>query len=184
MLKGRNIGRMDIMLTIEQPVRLRNSINEDEISWILYTKVFAERIWNASGDKFEGKQETGVDNAQFNARYYPSVNSTMRLKQGIETSYFYITNVRSSPREGLMILNAERRDNMDETNSMLDLTGMVIFKGYWDPSGGTLPGTGNEGWLYKASANGTVSGFDIAQGAWILFLTDDPGQTLSNYDIR
>src|SRR6185369_11830274 len=117
MLSGRNIGKMDILLTVQQPVRMRNSINEDEISWILYTKVFGERIWNAGGDRFEGKQETGIDNATFNARYYPGVNSTMRVKQGIDDSYLYITNIRSSPREGLMIINAEARDNMDESNS-------------------------------------------------------------------
>ncbi len=62
--------------------------------------------------------------------------------------------------------------------------GMVIIKGNWDPSGGTLPGTGRMGWLYIASSNGTVSGFDIQQGMQILFLIDNPGQTISNYDIR
>lgn len=62
--------------------------------------------------------------------------------------------------------------------------GAVIYQGLWNPSGGTLPGTGQKGWFYRASADGTVGGFFIPLGAWIFFLTDDPGQTPSNYDIR
>lgn len=62
--------------------------------------------------------------------------------------------------------------------------GSVVYKGTWDVSTGLLPGSGSKGWLYKASTDGTVNGFDIPKGAWIFFLTDNPGQTLSNYDIR
>ncbi len=192
MLKGRNIGRLDILLTVEQPALMRNSINEDEISWILYSQVYAERVWNSSGDKFEGKQETGIDNAQFNARFYPGINSTMRLKQSIETSYFYITNVRNSPREGLMILNAERRDNMDESNSMLDLTGLVRIKGYWDASGGTLPSSAVEGdtWIigdgvHEDTGGGSISylggSIYLAPRSQITAVIDSPGQNWFNW---
>lgn len=115
MLKGRNIGRMRVPLLIQQPVLTRNSINEDEMSWVNFANVFAERVWEPNPEKFEGKQETGILTVQFNARYFPDVATTMRLKQSVENDYFYITNVRNSPREGLMEINAERRDNMNES---------------------------------------------------------------------
>jgi len=81
-------------------------------------------------------------------------------------------------------VNSNRNSCVSIRKSNPNIIGAVILKGNWDPSGGTLPGIGKQGWLYKASANGTVGGFDINQGMQILFLTDDPGQTLSNYDIR
>jgi head-tail adaptor len=114
MLKGRNIGRMDVLLTIEQPTKTRNSINEDELTWTTLGRFFAERTWNTGGEKFEGKQETNMDNVTFNARYNSSIDTTMRLFQENENTYFYINNVRSSRREGLTIINAVRRDNEQE----------------------------------------------------------------------
>lgn len=105
---------MDILLTIEQPTLTRNSINEDETTWTTLGKFFAERIWNSGGEKFEGKQETNVDNVTFNARYNSSIDTTMRLFQEDENTYFYINNIRSSRREGLTIINAVRRDNEQE----------------------------------------------------------------------
>lgn len=192
MLKGRNIGNMDVLLTIEQPGLSRNSINEDEVSWMLYTQVYAERIWNSAGDRFEGKQETGIDNVQFNARYYPLVNATMRLKQGIETSYFYITNVRSSPREGLMIINAESRNNMDESNSLVDLNGLIRLQGYWDASGGTLPPSALKGyqWIIGDGINEDTGGGNISYNGGTVYLAprsvitaniDNPGQNWFNW---
>jgi len=112
MLKGRTIGKMDILLTVEQPVYSRNAFNEDEISsWTQVGQYFAERIWSAGGEKFEGKQETNIDSVTFNLRYVEGITPLMRLKQANESSYFQINNVRSSMREGLTILNAIRRDN-------------------------------------------------------------------------
>jgi len=127
MLKGRNIGRMRVPLLIQQLVLTRNSINEDEFSWINFANVFAERIWETTPEKFEGKQETGILTAQFNARYIPNVTTTMRLKQSIENDYFYIVNVRNSPREGLMIINAEKRDNMNESY-VLQEDGFIVLQ--------------------------------------------------------
>lgn len=115
MLKGRNTGRMRVPLLIQQLVLTRNSINEDELSWVNFANVFAERVWEPMPEKFDGKQETDILMVQFNARYISNVTTTMRLKQSIENDYFYITNVRNSPREGLMVINAERRDNMNES---------------------------------------------------------------------
>lgn len=126
MLKGRNIGRMRVPLLIQQQVLTRNSINEDELSWVDFANVFAERVWEPSPEKFEGKQETGILTVQFNARYFPNVTSTMRLKQSIENDYFYIVNVRNSPREGLMVINAERRDNMNESYILLETSDLLI----------------------------------------------------------
>jgi len=111
MLKGRNIGRMDILLTIEQPVQTRNSINEDETSWTVLTQLFAERVWSRAGEKFEGDQEVGIDGVQFNARYNPNIDNTMRLKQATESTYFYITNVLSTIEENISTIYAIRRDN-------------------------------------------------------------------------
>ena len=119
MLKGRNIGSMDVLLTIEQPSQTRNSINEDITVWSTYGQLFAERVWNQSSEKFEGKQETGSDNVTFSARYNLGLTSLMRLFQESENSYFYITNVRSSRREGITIINAERRDNQDARQNYL-----------------------------------------------------------------
>lgn len=111
MLKGRNIGRMDVLLTIEQLTLTRNSINEDELSWNTYTQLFAERIWSRAGEKFEGSQEVDVDGVQFKARYNSGIDNTMRLKQSTESTYFYITNVLSTIEENISIIYAIRRDN-------------------------------------------------------------------------
>ena len=122
MLKGRNIGRMRVLLTVEQLTTTRNAINEGESSWSLYGKVFAERVWKPAGEKFEGAQETWLNDVEFNARFNSGINTTMRFKQGIDTSYFYITNVRSSRREGLTIINATRRDNQGNEARIFDNT--------------------------------------------------------------
>lgn len=111
MLKGRNIGRMDILLTIEQPTQTRNSINEDETTWTTYTQVFAERVWSRAGEKFEGDQEVGIDGVLFNTRYNSGIDNTMRLKQATESTYFYITNAYGTIEEGITTIRAIRRDN-------------------------------------------------------------------------
>jgi len=134
MLSGRNIGKMDVLLTIEQLTNTRNSINEDIASWSTFTQMFGERIWNSGGDKFEGKQETNLDNVIFNCRYNGSITTMMRFKQSNESTYFYITNVRSSMREGLTIINAERRDNQGDSviSNWILSTGSWRDIGVWD----------------------------------------------------
>ncbi len=102
---------MDVLLTVEQPTNTRNAFNEDETTWATYVQMFGARVWNKSGENFEGKQEVSSDNVTFNCRYNSGVNTTMRFKQANESTYFYIRNVRSSRREGLTILDAIRRDN-------------------------------------------------------------------------
>ena len=111
MLKGRNPGKLDVKLTIEQPSTIRNSINEGEVSWSSYGVLWAERLWTPSSEKFEGKQEVGSDNVMFRARYNSGLNTTMRLKQDTESTYFYITDVMSTIEEGTSVIVASRRDN-------------------------------------------------------------------------
>jgi head-tail adaptor len=111
MLKGLNPGKMDVKLTIEQPSKARNSINESEVSWSFYSVLWAKRLWTESSEKFEGKQEVGSDNVIFNARYNSGLNTTMRLKQDTESTYFYITDVMSTIEEGISVIVASRRDN-------------------------------------------------------------------------
>lgn len=111
MLSGRNIGKMDVLLTIEDKTLTRNAINEDEISWSTFGTMWAERIWKVSQEQFEGKQQTGFDRAEFRARYNPNITTSMRLKTDQETTYFYIIDASASRREDLTIILAERRDN-------------------------------------------------------------------------
>lgn len=102
---------MDILITVERPAQARNSINEDEATWTTFTQLFAERIWSRAGEKFEGAQEVGVDGVQFKARYNSVIDTTMRLKQANEQTYFYITNVLSTIEENISMIYAIRRDN-------------------------------------------------------------------------
>ncbi|MDE1971459.1 MAG: head-tail adaptor protein [Patescibacteria group bacterium] len=115
MLKGRNSGRLDILLTVQQIGNYtRNSINDSVDSWQLIGKIWAERVWNPSGERFEVSQQVASDNVTFNARYCAWITPMMRFVQNSEQFWFYITNVRSSLREDLTIITAERRDNQGD----------------------------------------------------------------------
>ncbi len=111
MIKGRNTGRLDIRLMVEQPVIAKNTIGENETTWTSYKTLWAERVLKPSGERYEGKQEVGSDGADFRARYDSGLNTTMRFKQELETTYFYIRNVQSSRRDDYSLINAQRRDN-------------------------------------------------------------------------
>jgi hypothetical protein len=51
----------------------------------------------------------------------------------------------------------------------------MVYKGDWDASGGTFPGSGSAqtGWLYYVSVGGTVGGVEFSVGDNIVATTDD-----------
>lgn len=111
MIKSLTIGRLDILLTIEQATTARNSIDEDEKTWSVYKRMFGRRKFNNSQERVEASQVVGGNDAEFVVRYDSGLTSTMRLYQGSETTYFYIRSVENLRREGYSIIRAERRDN-------------------------------------------------------------------------
>jgi head-tail adaptor len=111
MLKGLNVGRLDLLITIESPTLAANSIGENETTWATYKQAFSSRTWEGGSEGFENRQEVGTDRVKFIIRYDAGVTSLMRLKEESDTTYFYVKGVNQWRREGYTQIIAERRDN-------------------------------------------------------------------------
>lgn len=115
MISGRNTGRLDVRLTIQKITNFaRNSVNEPQYTWGQAGTLYAERNWKPSGEKFEGVELIANDIVEFKARYCAWITPRMRFNIDKETSFYYVTNVRTSRREDITIIDAERRDNQGE----------------------------------------------------------------------
>lgn len=111
MLAGIKIGHLDALLHVERETVTRDSINAANSIWSGYKNIYGKRIWNDSPESFESKQLVGSDDVQFLVRCDEVLESTMRFKQHLDTTYFYIRNVQHWFREGYTMITAERRDN-------------------------------------------------------------------------
>lgn len=111
MLAGIQIGRLDVLLHVERETITRDSINAAVSTWSVHKNLYGKRIWNDSPESFESKQLVGSDNVQFMVRCDETLETTMRFKQHMDTTYFYIRNVQHWFREGYTMVTAERRDN-------------------------------------------------------------------------
>jgi len=63
-------------------------------------------------------------------------------------------------------------------------SGTMVYKGNLDISGGSLATSALQGWVYRASTDGNISGVDIYKGALLIALQDNPGNTISNWSIQ
>lgn len=111
MLRGLNTGRLDILITVEQPTLTPNSIGENETTWSTYKTMYMARSQEAGEETFEAKQTVNIEKLTGFVRYDSGLTTRMRLKQEQDTTYFYIRNVRQWRREGYSQLVAQRRDN-------------------------------------------------------------------------
>lgn len=118
MLRGVNIGLMDVRVRIQAPVTSRNSINEEVNSFNTLATCFVERLRKPGNERFEGRQQVAISLAEYRGRNSALANVTpkCRLTEDYALAdnaarWYYITDVQHYRREGYTILTAELRDN-------------------------------------------------------------------------
>lgn len=111
MLKGRVAGRLDVRLSVEQPVKTANSIGENALTWEPYKTMFVERVNRDQQETVEARQPVGRDQSEFRGRFDAGLTTRMRFRQDTESTYFYIISVQSDRREDYSNILAERRDS-------------------------------------------------------------------------
>jgi len=128
MIRGGNIGAMDVLLTIQQPVKTYDSLTNEQLkdSWATYTTVWAERMFPpVSGEKFEGDQPVNIGTYKFRMRYIAGVTTQMRLKRG--TEYNYITKIDEGDRSTFLLVTTERRENANDGTTVTNVLGTTII---------------------------------------------------------
>ena len=113
-LRGLNIGRMDMLVTIQQSTTAANSIGEQVESWSTLKTCYAERVRKPGGESVQASQTVATMPVEYKVRHDAAINQTMRLTEGAlsaASTWYYIRDVQHWKREGYTLIVAERRDN-------------------------------------------------------------------------
>lgn len=112
-LRGMNPGRLDEVLTLNEPVKTIDPTTNSEITaYQTAGTVRAERIFKGSTERFEANQQVGIDTQDFRIRDVRSVyaiNNTWRFTW--KSKEYSITGIEESGRRNFLILNGQSRDN-------------------------------------------------------------------------
>ena len=115
MLRGNNIGAMDVRLVIQKNTPTVNATtNEREAGWSDLTTVWAERLTKGGKEGFEADQEVAINREHFRFRHtslVSSIDATHRVHEKDTTDYFYVTVVEKQKRQDWIMIQAEKRDN-------------------------------------------------------------------------
>lgn len=111
-LKGINIGRLDMLITIQQKTVSLDAIRNQTETWSVLKSCQAERVRKPGGESIQSNQQVASMPVEYRIRHDARVAATMRLYEGSTAgSYYYITDVQHWKREGFTLITAERRDN-------------------------------------------------------------------------
>ncbi len=112
MIRGGNIGAMDVYLTIQQEVKSRSATSSEElITWTDFGNCWAEKIRDPqSAEVFEADQQVAKKKYYFRIRYQEGITETMRLVRGEEINY--ISGIEELDRKKFLIITTEKRDNV------------------------------------------------------------------------
>lgn len=111
-LRGVNIGRMDMLINIEQYTESLDSIRNQVKTWTAVKSCYAERVRQTGNESIQANQQLATMPVTYKVRHDATITQTMRLYEGsTAAAYYYITDVQHWKREGYTLLTAERRDN-------------------------------------------------------------------------
>ncbi len=113
MIRGGNIGAMDTELLLEQEVKTRDAVtNEELVAWETVGTIWAEKIRNpVSDESFEGDQQVAKLRSFFRVRW-AELNETMRVTRQDTDEVTYIKGIEEIDRRKFLILTTEKRDNV------------------------------------------------------------------------
>lgn len=111
MIRGGNIGAMDVLLLIESPVKTYSTVTNEQIkSWASFGSAWAEKLIDPkSSEGFEGDQQVARKVYVFRIRYQAGITEEMRVVRGSEISY--IRGIEEVDRQEFLLLTTEKRDN-------------------------------------------------------------------------
>lgn len=131
MIRGGNIGAMDVYLTLQTPVKTYDSVTNEQLkdSWATVDTLWAEKLNPPpSHEKFEGNQTVDIGAYKFRIRYYPGITTQMRFMRTVDgdPEYNYITGIDEMDRSTFQIVTTERRDNSSDGTVVTDVLGTSI----------------------------------------------------------
>lgn len=116
MIRGTDIGKMDVFLTIEEPTETRHATTSEVVTaWSTFGTAWAEKVSDQktfgpqSKEEFEAGQQVAKLRSNFKVRYQAGITEKMRLVRSSE--YHYITGIEEIDRRKFLILKTEKRDN-------------------------------------------------------------------------
>jgi SPP1 family predicted phage head-tail adaptor len=110
MLRGINLGQMDVLITIVRVTTTKNSVtNEPEEAYTDLDTVYAKRLGPVSKEQYEANQLVAVGTSRFMIRRRDDINETMIVVDG--TNSYRISGIEDFGRQGYQILTVVKRDN-------------------------------------------------------------------------
>jgi head-tail adaptor len=116
MIRGTDIGKMDVFLTIQEPTETRHATTSEVVTaWSDFSNAWAEKVSDQktfgpqSKEEFENGQSVAKLRSNFKIRYQSGITEKMRLVRSGE--YHYITGIEEIDRRKFLILRTEKRDN-------------------------------------------------------------------------
>lgn len=106
-----NIGGLDRYIIIESASTANDSDSNELVeTWGTFHTCFAKITRAGGSEKFEQNRDTNVNRKAWKIRYFPGIDTNMRIKynDGSNDVYYYIINIDEAGREGL-ILQSEKR---------------------------------------------------------------------------
>jgi SPP1 family predicted phage head-tail adaptor len=111
-LRGLSIGELDRRFQFENLVETIDPIGNTRVeTYSNAFTIYGKFVTQGGGEVFESNQQTNTQGAQIMVRYTNLITSTMRVKDLMENEYYDIRNVQKKKREGMCVIQAERRDN-------------------------------------------------------------------------
>ena len=112
MIRGGDIGKMDVFLTIEEPTVTRDAETSEAVTaWSEFATVWAEKIRNPrSEEMIEASQQVEKAKSFFRIRWIDGLTAGMRMVRDEENNY--ILGIEELDRKKYLIVTTERRDNV------------------------------------------------------------------------
>lgn len=111
MIKGLNPGQLDLRISLEKLVIVKNAIGEKTETWVAYKTTMAKKARRGGSESIEGRQAVAIAATEYIVRYDGNIVETMRLKEGGASDYSYLTSVSQWKRERYTQFTAQVRDN-------------------------------------------------------------------------
>lgn len=116
MIRGTDIGKMDVFLTIQEPTETRHATTSEVVTaWSTFSQAWAEKVSDQktygpmSKEEIEGGQPVAKLRSNFKIRYQDGITERMRVVR--DSEYHYITGIEEIDRKKFLILRTEQRDN-------------------------------------------------------------------------
>jgi head-tail adaptor len=110
MIRGTDIGKMDVFLTIQEPTETRHATTSEVVTaWSDFSNAWAEKVSDQKTFGPQSKESVAKLRSNFKIRYQSGITEKMRLVRSGE--YHYITGIEEIDRRKFLILRTEKRDN-------------------------------------------------------------------------